>query len=64
MLRIIVDYNVFLETVKWFNKGNGYGFIARDDGQDIFVHYSVIRSEGYRTLQEGERVLFDVVEGW
>ncbi len=53
----------FQGTVKWFNKDKGYGFITKDDGQDIFVHYSGIKREGYRTLEEGERVSFDVVKG-
>ena len=47
-------------TVKWFNAGKGYGFIARDGGDDIFVHHSAIQSEGYRTLEEGQRVEFEV----
>ena len=49
--------------VKWFNTRKGYGFIATDDGKDIFVHYSNIESEGYKTLAEGDPVSFDVVDG-
>jgi CspA family cold shock protein len=49
-------------TVKWFNESKGYGFISRDDGQDIFVHYSAIEGEGFRTLRQGQRVEFDVVD--
>jgi len=49
--------------VKWFNPRKGYGFIATDDGRDIFVHYASISGEGYRTLAEGDPVTFDVVEG-
>ena len=49
--------------VKWFNPRKGYGFIATDDGRDIFVHYSSISSDGYKTLAEGDPVTFDVVEG-
>ena len=49
--------------VKWFNHTKGYGFIERDQGDDIFVHYSGIRGHGYRTLDEGDRVEFKVVEG-
>lgn len=49
--------------VKWFNPKKGYGFIATDDGRDIFVHYSSISSEGYKTLSEGEPVTFEIVEG-
>ena len=50
-------------TVKWFNGGKGYGFIARDDGEDVFVHYSAIQGDGFRDLQEGERVEFSVEQG-
>jgi CspA family cold shock protein len=50
-------------TVKWFNAEKGYGFIAVDGGPDVFVHYSAIQKEGYRTLEEGERVEFEVTQG-
>ena len=50
-------------TVKWFNPSKGYGFIARPDGDDVFVHQSAIQTEGYRTLQEGQVVEFTVEEG-
>ncbi|MHC4482329.1 MAG: cold-shock protein [Planctomycetota bacterium] len=50
-------------TVKWFNQGKGYGFISTADGRDIFVHYSNISGEGFKTLVEGDRVNFDIVEG-
>ncbi|HFQ81113.1 cold-shock protein [Desulfobacterota bacterium M19] len=50
-------------TVKWFNASKGFGFIEQDNGSDVFVHYSAIKSEGYRSLEEGARVQFDVVEG-
>ena len=50
-------------TVKWFSNEKGYGFIARPDGDDVFVHYSAISGEGYRTLTEGQEVEFDIVEG-
>jgi CspA family cold shock protein len=49
--------------VKWFNNEKGYGFITRQDGDDVFVHYSAIDGAGYRTLQEGQEVEFDIVEG-
>lgn len=50
-------------TVKWFNAEKGYGFIARERGGDVFVHYSEIRMSGYRSLEEGQRVEFTVVQG-
>jgi len=50
-------------TVKWFNNTKGYGFIGRDDGPDIFVHYSAIVGDGYRSLQEGDTVEFEIVQG-
>ena len=50
-------------TVKWFNSSKGYGFIERDEGEDLFVHFSAIQGEGYRSLDEGQRVEFTVVEG-
>ena len=50
-------------TVKWFNDAKGYGFITREDGQDCFVHYSAIQGSGFRSLVEGDRVTFDLVQG-
>jgi CspA family cold shock protein len=50
-------------TVKWFNGSKGYGFISREDGDDVFVHHSAIQSEGYRNLQEGQRVEFTIERG-
>ncbi|HVO98599.1 MAG TPA: cold shock domain-containing protein [Bryobacteraceae bacterium] len=50
-------------TVKWFNAAKGYGFLARENGEDVFVHYSAIESTGYRTLEEGARVQFIVKQG-
>ncbi len=50
-------------TVKWFNSEKGYGFITTDEGQDIFVHYSAINAEGFKTLNEGDQVEFEVQEG-
>ncbi|MGA2569854.1 MAG: cold shock domain-containing protein [Terracidiphilus sp.] len=49
--------------VKWFNNAKGYGFIGREDGPDVFVHYSAIQLDGYKTLKEGDEVEFDIVEG-
>ncbi len=50
-------------TVKWFNDGKGFGFIEQSDGPDVFVHYSEIKDEGFKTLEEGQRVSFDVSQG-
>ena len=50
-------------TVKWFNAEKGYGFIQKEDGGDVFVHYSAIEGDGFKTLEENEEVTFDVVEG-
>ena len=50
-------------TVKWFNSAKGYGFIGRDSGEDVFVHFSAIQGDGYRSLQEGDRVNFEVRKG-
>lgn len=50
-------------TVKWFNGGKGYGFIEREDGDDVFVHFSAILGEGFRNLEEGQRVEFSIEHG-
>ena len=50
-------------TVKWFNDAKGFGFITRENGPDVFVHHTAILSEGFRSLSEGDRVTFDVVQG-
>jgi CspA family cold shock protein len=53
----------FEGTVKWFNESKGFGFIQQDNGADVFVHFSEIKSDGFKTLAEGQRVQFDVIEG-
>ena len=50
-------------TVKWFNSSKGYGFIEQEDGPDVFVHYSGISADGFKTLYEGDRVAFDIEQG-
>ena len=50
-------------TVKWFNESKGFGFIEQEDGADVFVHFSAIQDEGFKSLAEGQKVSFDVTEG-
>ena len=50
-------------VVKWFNNAKGYGFVGRGDGPDVFVHYSSIQLEGYKTLKEGDAIAFDIIAG-
>jgi cold shock protein len=50
-------------TVKWFNNAKGFGFIGRPDGADVFVHYSAVNANGYRTLEEGDQVEFEIAQG-
>lgn len=50
-------------TVKWFNESKGYGFIEQESGEDVFVHFTAIQGEGFKTLKEGQKVQFDVVKG-
>jgi cold shock protein len=53
----------FKGAVKWFNNAKGYGFLGRENGPDVFVHYSSIQLDGYKTLKEGDEVEFDVIQG-
>jgi CspA family cold shock protein len=66
-LRGRAEKGLFVErmkgTVKWFNNAKGYGFIGRADGPDVFVHYSAIAADGYKSLQEGDQVEFEIAEG-
>ena len=50
-------------TVKWFNNAKGYGFLSQEDGDDVFVHYSVIQGDGFKTLEEGQEVEFSIEDG-
>ena len=50
-------------TVKWFNNAKGYGFIVRSEGDDVFVHYNAIQGEGYKTLEQGDEVQFEIADG-
>ena len=53
----------YVGNVKWFNSAKGFGFIGRDDGPDVFVHFSAIQAKGYRELKDGQKVSFDIVQG-
>ncbi len=59
----VADVAQYRGTVKWFNNAKGYGFLGRDGGPDVFVHYSSIQREGYKSLKEGDEVEFDIIQG-
>jgi CspA family cold shock protein len=64
VVRKILRRNIFMTgTVKWFNSKKGYGFITKDDGGDVFVHYSAIAMDGFRTLEENQKVEFEIQDG-
>ncbi len=60
---VLKEYAVARGTVKWFNEAKGFGFISQQGGEDVFVHFSAIQADGFRTLAEGETVEFDVQKG-
>jgi len=59
----LLKESTVIGTVKWFNNSKGYGFLGRNDGPDVFIHYSAILGEGYRTLSEGDSVEFEIIDG-
>ena len=61
--RLQQEYKVASGTVKWFNEAKGFGFISQADGEDVFVHFSAIAGDGFKTLAEGEAIEFDVTRG-
>ena len=61
--RLYVEERIVKGTVKWFNEAKGFGFLRQESGEDVFVHFSAISGDGFKTLAEGQAVEFDVVEG-
>jgi cold shock protein len=61
--KVKIPMGQYKGTVKWFNNLKGYGFLGRDEGDDVFVHFSSIQKDGYKSLKEGEEVIFDIVQG-
>ena len=62
--KVVQEFKAMLQgTVKWFNNKRGWGFIVKEDGEDIFVHYSAIKGEGFKSLTEGQRVQFEIENG-
>ena len=59
----IQELQMLQGTVKWFNESKGFGFIEQDNGDDVFVHFSAIESDGFKTLKEGQKVQFEIVDG-
>ena len=60
---VVKEFKVARGTVKWFNEAKGFGFISQENGEDVFVHFSAIQGEGFKTLAEGEALEFDVTRG-
>ena len=66
MVPLVIQVNMMSKTngtVKWFNETKGFGFIEREDGPDVFVHFSAIQGDGFKTLADGQKVEFDVTDG-
>ena len=61
--KVMQELGMLQGTVKWFNESKGFGFIEQDGGNDVFVHYSAIKSDGFKTLKEGQKVQFEIVDG-
>ena len=62
-MKVVENMSTVTGTVKWFNETKGYGFIAQEDGPDVFVHFSAIQGDGFKTLTDGQKVEFTVTDG-